>query len=225
MNVPTRNTQRLLRILPVLALLVAFGVSACYEDYGLSTQDFDTYLTNYVDGTNFQNFKYFVMPDTIVHVYDTTKVDPLLSARKWDKQVLSLTASNMAARGYERKTLAELSSQGIDSSKVLVVLIGQLSRSYTGYYYDYWYGYWGWYWPGYYPPYYPPMYGGTYEYDTGTNITEIIDLGKTRLNKKPIPVWSAIITGLTGTPSTAQTRISTGINRTFEQSPYLYSGQ
>jgi hypothetical protein len=225
MNVRAHVAQRLFRLLPVLALLSAFGVSACYEDYGLTTQDFDTYFTHFAEGTNFQNFKYFVMPDTVVHIYDTTKVDPLLASRKFDKQILSLTASNMEARGYERKTLAELTSQGIDSSKVLVVLVGQLSREYTGYYYTYWYGYWGWYWPGYYPGYYPPAYGGTYEYEMGTNITEIVDLGTTRKEKRPTPVWTGIVSGLAGQPSTAQSRISTGINRTFEQSPYLYSGQ
>ena len=224
MNVRAHVAQRLFRILPALALLSAFGVSACYEDYGLTTQDFDTYLTFYVDGTNFQNFKYFVMPDTIVHLYDTTKADPLRDARKWDKQILSLTASNLEARGYERRTIAEVNSGAIDSSKTMVVLIGQFSQDYTGYYYNYWYPYWGWYYP-YYPGYYPPAYGGTYEYTTGSTVTEIADLGKTRQTKKATPMWTASVTGLTGSSSTAGTRLTTGINRTFEQSPYLYSGQ
>ncbi len=138
MNVRAHVAQRLFRFLPVLALLSAFGVSACYEDYGLTTQDFDTYLTHYVEGTNFQNFRYFVMPDTIVHLYDTTKADPLRDARKWDKQILSLTASNLEARGYERKDDRRDHLRRDRFQQDPGVLIGQISQEYTGYYYDYW---------------------------------------------------------------------------------------
>lgn len=223
MKAEKRTAQWRLRFLPLLVLIAGVGVSSCYEDYGLSTQDFDTYLTVYTPGTNFQKYRYFVMPDTIVHIYDTTGTDPMKSARKFDKQILSLTASNLQARGYERKLMAEITGGRADST--LVVLMGQMSATYTGYYYDYWWGYWGWYWPGYYPPYYPPTYGGTYEYSTGTNITELVDLGQSRQSNKPVPVWSAAVSGLTESPTTAGSRITDGINRTFEQSPYLYSGQ
>ena len=209
-------------ILPLLVLIAGFVLSSCYEDYGLTIEDYDTYLTHYKEGTNFQSFKYFVLPDTIVHIYDTTKTDPLKDARKFDASILSLTASNLEARGYQRITAADTAGR---SATTLVVLIGQMTQEYVGYYYDYWYGYWGWYWPGYYPPYYPPAYAGTYEYSTGTTITELIDLGQTKAQQKPIPVWSGIITGLTGSSSTAQTRITDGINATFAQSPYLYSGE
>lgn len=223
MKADKRTAQWRVRLLPLLVLIAGVGVSSCYEDYGLTTQDFDTYFTHYAAGANFQKYKYYFMPDTIVHIYDTTKTDPLKAARKWDKQILSLTAANLEARGYVRILKSEATGTKTDST--LVVLMGQMSMTYTGYYYDYWYGYWGWYWPGYYPPYYPPAYGGTYEYSTGSNITELVDWGQSKQQNKPVPVWSAIITGLTESPSTAGARITDGINRTFEQSPYLYSGQ
>ncbi len=223
MKARNHTALRRLWLLPLLLLIAGVGLNSCYQDYGLSTQDFDTYLTHYTPGTNFQAYKYFVMPDTIVHISDTTKTDPLSSARKFDKQILSLTASNLEGRGYQRIQMSD--TVGGKAATTLVVLIGQMSFEYTGYYYDYWYGYWGWYWPGYYPGYYPPMYGGSYTYSTGTTVTEILDLAQTVAARRPTTVWNSIITGLTGSPSTAPTRITTAINRTFEQSPYLYSGQ
>jgi hypothetical protein len=224
MKSETQAVRRRSWLLPILLLVGGVGLSSCYEDYGLSTQDYDTYFTHYAAGTNFQKYRYFVMPDTIVHIYDRTAgSDPLSGARKYDHEILSLTASNLEARGYIRKQRSEITTTTDDST--LVCLIGQMTIEHTGYYYDYWWGYWGWYWPGYYPPYYPPSYGGTYEYSTGTNITELIDLGQSVAQNKPTPVWSGLVSGLTGSSGSAQSRLSFGINRQFEQSPYLYSGQ
>ena len=102
-------------IVPVVALALVLGVSACYEDYNLGYKDYDTALTLYDKEVNFAKFKYFVMRDTIVHVYDTTKADPISGARKYDKQVLSLVASNFIARGYERLAdTSQIGIQGID---------------------------------------------------------------------------------------------------------------
>ncbi len=223
MKARNHTALRRLWLLPLLLLIAGVGLNSCYQDYGLSTQDFDTYLTHYAPGTNFQAFKYYIFADstTIRHIYDTTKTDPLAGAHKYDKQILSLIRGNLEARGYQGIT----DTTG-KSAATFVVLVAQMSFTYTGYYYDYWGSYWGYYWPGsYYPPYYPPAYGGTYQYSTGTNITELVDLGQSVAAKRPTPVWSSVISGLTGSPSTAPTRITMAINRTFEQSPYLYSGQ
>jgi hypothetical protein len=148
-------------------------------------------------------------------------------ARKYDEQILSLTASNLQARGFTRLSdTLQIISGGIDPNTVLAVLIGQFSVDHTGYYYDYWYGYWGGYYPYWgYGGYYPPSYVSTYEYTVGSNVTEIVDYGKSNAQRKAAPVWVGIISGLTGDPATAQTRISDGINQTFAQSPYLYAGQ
>jgi hypothetical protein len=220
MKAKQHTTQRRFWLLPLLLLIAGVVFSSCYEDYGLTTADYDTYLTHYAPNTNFQKFKYYVMPDTIIHLYDTTGSDPLTSARKFDKTILDLTHSNLNARGYVQLTLPEVVGGKIDST--LVVLIAQATQSYTGYYYSYW-GYYGWYYPYY--PYYPPAYGGSYDYSTGSTVTTLMDFGQTKAQNKPVPVWTAIVTGLTGSPSTAQSRLATGINKTFEQSPYLYAGQ
>ncbi len=221
MKAKHHTAQRALWLLPLLLLIAGVVFSSCYEDYGLTTQDYDTYLTHYAPGTNFQKFKYYVMPDTIIHVYDTTGIDPLKSARKYDNQILSLTRSNLEARGFVRLTLPDVVGGKIDST--VVIFISQLIREYTGYYYSYYWGYWGWGYPYY--PYYPPMYGGTYDYSTGSNITTMLDFGASKAQNKSVPIWTAMVTGLTGSPSTAQARFATGINKTFEQSPYLYAGQ
>lgn len=228
MNVLLRRSVRRLALMPVVVLVAGLVIGGCYEDYGLTVQDYDAYLTMPVEGANFQSYKYFIMPDTVVHIFDKTSVsDPLAAARKFDKQILSLTASNLQARGFTRLSdTSQIATGGIDRNTVLVVLIGQFANDHTGYYYDYWYGYWGGYYPGWgYGGYYPPAYVGTYEYTVGTNVTEIVDYAKSNAQRKAVPLWVGIISGLTGSPSTAQSRIGFGINRTFEQSPYILAGQ
>jgi hypothetical protein len=220
MKTERKTAQRLL--IPLLVLIVGIVFSSCYEDYGLTVADYDTQLTHYAAGANFQQYKYFVMPDTIVHMYDTTKADPMKDFRKFDDQILGLTASNLEGRGYQRITAADTVGK---SATTMVVFLTQMTQSYVGYYYDYWYGYWGWYYPGYYPGYYPPAYATTYEYSTGTIITTIIDLGQTLAQHKITPVWNGLVTGLTGSSSTVPTRLTDGINKLYEQSPYLYASQ
>lgn len=213
-------------IVPAVALALAIGVSACYEDYNLGYEDYDTALTLYDKAVDFTQYKYFVMRDTIVHVYDTTKADPIAGARKYDKQILSLVASNFMARGYERLAdTSEIGNRGIDRNSVFVVAIGQFAVEYTGYYYDYWYGwYGGWY--GWYYPYYPPVYGGSYEYTLGTTLIDMVDFGKTTADRRIKSVWAGTATGLQGdTPASVQTRLSNNINQLFIQSPYMYAGQ
>ena len=228
MNLLSKKSLRLLALMPAAILVAGLMIGGCYENYGLTTQDYDAYLTGYVGGTNFQTYKYFIMPDTIVHIFDKTiALDPLASARKFDKQILSLTASNLQARGYTRLSdTSQIISGGIDRNTVLVVLIGQFSTDHTGYYYDYWYGYWGGYYPGWgYGGYYPPAYVNSVDYTLGTNVTELVDYGQSNSQKRPVPRWVGIIAGLMGDPKTAQGRIADAVNRVFEQSPYLVAGQ
>lgn len=226
MNYSSKKSLLRLALVPVVVLVTGLVMAGCYEDYGLTVKDFDAYTTAYMPGTNFQSYKYFILRDTIMHIVPPgTLIDPISGARKYDRQILDLTASNLQARGYIRLTdTLQIPSASRDS--LLVVLIGQFANEHTGYYYDYWYGYWGGYYPGWgYGGYYPPTYAYTYDYTVGTNVTEIIDYGKSRAQSKYAPVWLGIISGLTGEAATAQNRIATGINRTFEQSPYLYAGQ
>lgn len=215
-----------LPVIVIMATLALFGTSGCYEDYGLTVQDYDSYVTLYDQGTNFASFKYFIMPDTIVHLYDTSGRDPLTSARVYDRQILESTKGNLQGRGYVYLgTGPSAIPDSVDSNKVMLVRIGQFSSTYSGYYYDYWYGYYGG-WYGWYYPYYPPTYVDTYEYTTGTTLTEIVDYGRSLSMGKVVPVWLASISGLVGVAgSNTSKRISDGINRTFEQSPYLYAGQ
>ena len=203
--------------------LATFALSGCYEDYDLGYEDFDTQTTFYTADANFPKYKYFVMPDTVMHIYDTTKTDPV--TRKFDKQILQLTKSNFEARGYIY--LGEDSAGvGARRDSVLAVFLGAFSSTFSGYYYDYWYPYWGyWYGWGYYPPYYPG-YVGTYEYTVGTLLIEGLDYGRSVAAAKRIPVWFGAVRGLAGdTPADVQLRISNGINQIFVQSPYLTAGQ
>lgn len=229
MNLLLKKSLRRLALVPLLVLAAGLVIGGCYEEYGLTVQDFDAYVTKHVEGANFQTYKYFIMPDTIMHVPGgSILTDPLAGARRYDSQILSLTASNLQARGFTRLSDTSQIAPGgsIDPNTVLVALIGQFSSTYSGYYYDYWYGYWGGYYPGWgYGGYYPPVYVDTYEYTVGTNVTELVAYGKSNAERRAAPVWVGIIAGLTGDPATAQTRIAFGINRTFEQSPYLYAGQ
>jgi len=203
-----------------LICCAAFFVS-CTTDYDLQVKDYDTALTLYNKNADFASYKYFLMPDTIMHILPEGGTDDI--SRKYDAVVKQNVISNFESRGYQHITLAETAATPAD----FVVVLTAYSSTYVGYYYDYW-SYWGWYYP-YYPPgwgYYPPG-GAMYSYTTGTLVVSMIDpILNDPAGQKVMPVWWGHITGLLGdTYSSSQTRILNALNALYAQSPYLVSGQ
>jgi hypothetical protein len=193
---------------------------SCTTDYDLQVKDYDTALTLYSKSADFTSYKYFLMPDTIVHIYPEGGTDDI--SRKYDEIVKQNVVSNFESRGYVR--IADTTQHHAD----FVVALTAYSSTYVGYYYDWWY-YYGWYpYYGYGPGYgyYPPG-GAIYSYTTGTLVVSMIDPGTVDTAAKKItPVWFGHVTGLVGdTYQGTQTRIINGLNGLFTQSPYLVSGK
>ena len=208
------------KIFAIALMSCALFMSSCTTDYDLQVKDYDTALTLYNKNVDFGSYKYFLMPDTIIHIVPEGGNDDI--SRKYDVVVRQNIVSNFEARGYVR--ILDTLTNKAD----FVVLLTAYSSEYVGYYYDYWY-YWGWY--PYYPyspgwGYYPPS-GGTYSYTTGTLVVSMMDpLQNDPNGKKVLPVWWGHITGLLGdTYASSQTRILNALNALYAQSPYLVSGQ
>jgi hypothetical protein len=196
----------------VVALVAVLGFSSCYDDYSLTTSDYDVVLTRYAPEANFSRYAYFVMPDTIIHLYDVTGPDPI--TRQYDRQILNLLASNFETRGFERTDTTTLNLFPARRDSVIFVLNAFTQDEITEYYYyDYWYG-----WYPYYPYY--PVYGGSVTYTQGTLIVSVVhpSAGEQRVNGQ----WLGVVAGLAeGSAAEIQSRLNTRINQLFEQSPYL----
>jgi hypothetical protein len=105
---------------------------------------------------------------------------------------------------------------GADVGLSMVYITNSVDYYYSGGYCDIWYGYYG--------CYYPPVYAGSYRY--GTAILTMVDLANPPSGSTPFPgLWSSfmygVVTEYTGSTAYNTSRLVEGINRAFEQSPYL----
>lgn len=216
------------------ALLIGVGLiissPACYPGDEVGVEDLDVVLTIHDEDAPFSAYRTFVMPDTVIHeVSDSAHIDDIIPLpREYDDLILDLAESNMTALGYTREM--DPAQNGAD----LVLLVSAIGTSETSYwvYYDWWY-YWGW-WPGWGPYsaglgagtsyYYPPGYVGSVTVDQGTVILTLLDPNDGASIPESIPlVWSGAIRGLLYGGS-SESRITSGINQAFSQSPYLGAG-
>ncbi len=198
-------------LLLVMGLFV-LTLAGCYNDYGLSTSEYDVVATYYKEDLNYSSFKTYFMPDTIIHIVEEGEEDEL--GRSNDQLILSLVEENMTNLGYRRITVS-----GAD----LGIILAATSSTNLQVYYNYsWGGYWGY--PGY-GYYYPPYWGGpTVEgYRTGTVFINMADPNEYDENQKLLAtVWLGVINGLLeDTKSNIRDRLTRDINQAYTQSPYL----
>jgi len=222
--------EKKIQLTVILAFLAFTGMffASCYPSDSVSYSDLDLVGTLYDDEIDFKEFQTYVVPDTIVHLIDTTDDDNNVElGRDFDDQILNLVNQNMIDYGYVKETDPENNPPDI----VLTVSATATENSQVWYWYPY---YWGWYWPyykgtdywwGYYPPYWG---GGSYvtTYTTGTIIMDMLNLkeygGLPPENDTLHSVWVGTINGLIGSSSSTTTnRLNYTINQAFEQSPYL----
>jgi hypothetical protein len=216
-------------------LMTIAGLSACYPvGDDITYEDVDIALTVYdkdyysPGGFNyFQDFQTFVVPDTVIHIIEDGVTDEI--SRDYDKYVIEQVRSNMVKLGYIEETDPETNIPDI------AVTVSVTTSEHIVY--D-WYPYWAWFWvfikkgPGEssksvennYPwnPYYG--YGTSYTYTAGTVIMEMVDVSKVNESSQEIPViWAGLVNGAVGGPEDGiRNRLSTGIDRCFDQSPYLF---
>jgi hypothetical protein len=216
-------------------LMTIAGLSACYPvGDDITYQDVDIALTVYdkdyysPGGYNYyKDFQTFIVPDTVIHIIEDGVTDEI--PRDNDKYVLEQVRSNLVKLGYIEETDPELNTPD------LAVTVSVTTSEHIVY--D-WYPYWAWFWvfikkgeaasatsvEDNYPwnPYYG--YGTSYTYTAGTVIMEMVDVSKVDESAQTIPViWAGVINGAMGGPEEdIKNRLSTGIDRCFDQSPYLF---
>lgn len=202
-----------------LAMMVV--LAGCYPDESASINDLDIVLTTYDSTYNFGGIATYIMPDTVISIFDPD--NPSNNSNydhTYDAVMLSEVASQFSDIGYARvaDTLVQKPDVGI--------MLSVVSTTYTGAYWNNWYYYWGYY--PYWPPYYGYGYGYyypwavTYNYSVGTLIVTMIDLKSNQaLQTDSVSVvWMGAINGL-AEGSNISSRIKSGIDQMFIQSPYL----
>jgi hypothetical protein len=190
-----------------MILVAALALSSCYPDYGLTVTDYDAVATYHKPDVTFSGYTTFYLRPVVQHVLPPGGSDDF--TRAYDQTILTSVENNLEGLGYVKTT---------DSANAdLAVQTSVTQQEYMVYYG--WGGYygWGWGWPGYYPP----VYG--YTYTTGSVIVDMADVLKSNESNEVQSVWFAVLQGLTGVTTGASTdsRIRTGINQAFIQSPYL----
>jgi hypothetical protein len=219
-------------LLPLIIIIAGF--SSCYPIDDLKVEDLDIAVTiydkTYYDGpegsvNKFENLGTFTVADTIVHIVESGTEDNI--SRQYDDFVIEQVRLNMLKLGFVEETDPEMTPADV------VVTISAISSTHEVYT---WYPYWGWYW-GYpykstaaekimntYSYYYPwPPYSTSYSYQSGSVLMEMVDQARVDPSVEKIPViWAGIINGvLQSSESGVKTRLSTGIDQCFNQSPYL----
>jgi hypothetical protein len=211
-----------LRIIAFLFLpAMLIGLAGCYPDESATIDELDIVLTSYDSSYNFSGIQTYIMPDTVIAITDP---DNPSNNRNYDHSLDSMMLSEVAGQfadiGYTRvnDTLVQKPDVG--------VMLSVVATTYTGAYWSNWYYYWGYY--PYWPPYYGYGYGYyypwtvTYNYSVGTLIVTMIDL-KSNLavtTDSVSLVWMGAVNGL-AEGSNVSSRIKSGINQMFKQSPYL----
>jgi len=204
-------------------LFFSFG---CYPDDLTSTDELDLVLTDY-DRDYFaaESPRTFFMPDSVALL-----IDPNSSASEGaeislqiQNLILSQIALNLKDLGYTR--VEELEEGNLPD---VVVLVSAVKNTWVGVDWYSWWGYWDWY--PWYPGWgwgpgwgYPPSYPVYWSYETGSVLWQMIDPEESnRADQELGMIWFAGINGLVRSKgANNEFAIRRGINKAFEQSPYL----
>lgn len=198
---------------------ISIALNACYPDNDVYISDTDLVVTNYNPDYRFNDIHYYFMPDSIRHIVD----EGTIPDRSMDPFIISELERNFNALGYTRLYANDIA--GGAEPDVIVVVSAIKILNVDVYTYP-WYG--GWCWGPYcYPGYgwYYPWYGYSYvtAYETGTVLWDMFDPDNVDFENEIINVdWTGGINGVLGSSeSSNQTRLTTGIDKAFKQSPYL----
>lgn len=196
-------------LIVLLFAAVSMLLNSCYPDYGLSIQDFDVVSTIKDNAQNFQVYRTYFLPDSVEKVLGDGRV--VKNDGDYDQDILSEIVRQMEAYGYTRVATKEESDVNLH--------VGTSTSSTFVYYPGYWGGYYGWYYPWY-------GYGGgyAYNYTTGSLFITMLDTDKFDEGSKVLgAVWAGAMNGVldNSTSVNIRTRIIQGIDKMFDQSPYL----
>ena len=209
-----------------LLLTVGGGLSACRDNAvnNLSPADQPVYITNYDRSINFNQYKTFSLPDSVViesnDGYGT-------ASNTISSRFVSNVAAALTANGFQRVAAGQSADLG--------VAIIRVDNQYTGvgvnpysYYSSYWGGGYGGFGGYGYSPYYPSYY--TYQVADQYWEVQMVDLknrpvttpttgtDQTQLNV----IYDATVRG---TDITDQPAVDAATTAIFNQSPYLQASR
>ncbi|RLD36354.1 MAG: hypothetical protein DRI83_05505 [Bacteroidetes bacterium] len=204
-------------------------LDGCYPNDDISLGESDIIMTAYDDSVSFTTLKTYFMSDTVYPVRDDKSDHSLIEN---NNLVIQTIADNMAAYGYVRvyKDAVETPDIRISSAAIQTLNIS------VGWWYPYYSGwgwYWGWYkslqetsyWYGGYPGYYSGGYWGVPYYSSYTTGTIIIEMAnpldyRVIAGDTVVPIyWAGALNGVLS--GSEETRIISGINQAFKQSPQI----
>lgn len=189
--------------------LVFFALSACYNTPGDTyVSDLDIVVTNYDEDYSFAGPQTFFLPDSVYQLGLEIGDEPLDGV--FDELIISKTRQNLLDLGYVEET--DPVNNPVDVIVVLESVVVDFYSIYGGYP-PYWGPGWGW---GYYPIV-------VQSYSKGTVIINMVDPDAVDHGEQTVPrVWIGILNGLaTGSATSVSERIREGIDKAFDQSPYL----
>ena len=178
----------ILALAVVGALLV---LPSCTPDSGFNTvADYDTVLTHYTPGIDYQAFKTYYLADSVAYITDDSTT--IERDDELDALILSTIDQNLKAYGYQRIT-----ERDEENPPDLYVPVSITTTKWVGYYYPWYPCYW-------YNPCYPcwgPGYGGyypqVYTYSTGTIFFDLWDFKNANVEEETFPIlWTATLNGL-----------------------------
>ena len=199
---------------------LALAAAACYPDRSVdSATEFASVTTLYDKAAPFETVKKYALPDTVLYVpKEEGKEVPAVT----QNAILSAIRSNLNSLGWTEVINARTTPVDV------YVTAAVASQTYVGWVDDYW-GYWGWY--PYWPPGYGPGYGWgypgywyPYSYTTGSVILGMISADPTLNPGKAPLIWTGVVNGVLADATTNIAVATAGINKAFEQSPYLRTG-
>jgi hypothetical protein len=134
-------------VMPLLTIGMLFVLMSCYPNGPSATGELDVVATYFDDEANFATIRTFGMPDSIVHIQDSTNQDIEIS-RQYDEQILAHVRNHLENLGYDYIDETEIDTTDPSTKPDVIVTVGATaSKNYAGYTSYPWYGYWGWY-PG-----------------------------------------------------------------------------
>jgi len=203
-----------------VAVAVVIG-AACYPYEITSASQTDVVATAHDDTKDFGAVQTYVLLDSVVHVV-TDSANFIEPGREFDNDILDRVEENLIALGWVGVRYKEGDPVPPVAPDVALLVAATASRT-TNIYYNWWpwYGWypgWGWgcvtCWPGY-------GYPTVVQYESGTLTLNMVEPGAAPADTVSV-VWVAALRGvLSGSASSSASRITQGIDKAFEQSPYL----
>lgn len=196
----------------LLALTAMLGLAGCDNDplRDLSTEDSQTFITNYEQSAPFGIYRTFAIRDSVYVVENDRRGT---SASDRDLTFLNRVIENLTQRGYVRADSGRQPDLVVDVARITESSLGVVSN--PNFWGPGWGGWGGWGWGGGF--FYPPAYS-FYEVRESYWYVQIADLKNRGNASQSTVVWNAQIRG-GGLFEPAQlTRL---VDAVFAQSPYL----